>query len=40
MNNQLDIHAGQEQKYRFVISISMGELSFDQIKEWLKKNSR
>lgn len=40
MNHQLDIHAKQERKYQFVISISTGELSFDQIKEWLKKNSR
>lgn len=40
MNSQLDIRAEQDQKYQFVISISTGELSFDQIKEWLKKNSR
>jgi death-on-curing protein len=40
MNTQLDIYAEQEQKYQFVISISTGELSFDQIKEWLEKNSR
>ena len=40
MNEQLDIYTEQEQKYQFVISISTGELSFDQIKEWLEKNSR
>ena len=40
MNEELDIHANQEQKYQLVISISKGELSFDQIKEWLEKNSR
>lgn len=40
MNEQLNIQAGQEQKYQFVISISKGELSFEQIKEWLEKNSR
>lgn len=40
MNNTLDISAEQEQKYQFVISISKGELSFDQIKEWLKNYSR
>ena len=40
MSEQLDIRAGQEQKYQLVISISKGELSFDQIKEWLEKNSR
>lgn len=40
MKDQLDIHADQEQKYQFVISISKGELSFDQIKAWLEKNVR
>jgi death-on-curing protein len=40
MSEQLDIQAKQEQKYQFVISISKGQLSFDQIKEWLEKNSR
>ena len=40
MNEELDIHANQEQKYQLVISISKGELSFDQIKEWLEKNAR
>ncbi len=40
MSEQLDIQADQERKYQFVISISKGELSFDQIKEWLEKNSR
>lgn len=38
MNTQLDIYA--EQKYQFVISISTSELNFEQIKEWLDKNSR
>ncbi|WP_436515420.1 type II toxin-antitoxin system death-on-curing family toxin [Ekhidna sp. To15] len=40
MNEHLDIAANQEQKYQLVISISKGELTFDQIKEWLEKNSR
>jgi death on curing protein len=40
MSNQLNIDADQEQKYQFVISISTGELNFDQIREWLEKNSR
>ncbi len=40
MNKQIDIKADQEHKYQFVIAISKGELSFDQIKEWLEKNSR
>ena len=37
MENQLDIHTNQDQKYKFVISISTGELNFDQIKKWLEK---
>ena len=40
MSEHLDIQADQEQKYQLVISISKGELSFDQIKEWLERNSR
>lgn len=40
MNEQRDIHANQEDKYQFVISISTGELNFDQIKAWLDKNSK
>ena len=40
MNEQIDIRSNQEQKYQLVISISKGEFSFDQIKEWLEKNSR
>ncbi|KYG79138.1 type II toxin-antitoxin system death-on-curing family toxin [Roseivirga echinicomitans] len=40
MNEQRDIHANQKDKYQFVISTSTGELNFDQIKEWLDKNSK
>ena len=40
MNEGLDIITNQEEKYQFVISISTGVLSFDEIKEWLDKNSR
>lgn len=40
MNKQLDINAEQEEKYRFVISISKAELNFDQIKKWLEKYSK
>ena len=40
MSEQLDIQADQEKKYHLVISISKGEISFDQIKEWLERNSR
>ena len=36
MDNGFDINASQEQKYKFVIRISKGELNFEQILEWLK----
>lgn len=39
MNEQLDIYANLEQKYQLVISISKGELNFDQIREWIEKYS-
>ncbi|MEP4533487.1 MAG: type II toxin-antitoxin system death-on-curing family toxin [Cyclobacteriaceae bacterium] len=35
-----DIYAEQEQKYQFVILVSTGEVSFDEIREWFEKNSR
>ncbi len=40
MDEQLDINATEDQKYQLVISISTGDLAFEQIKEWLEKNSR
>ncbi|MEP1094916.1 MAG: type II toxin-antitoxin system death-on-curing family toxin, partial [Cyclobacteriaceae bacterium] len=40
MEDQLDISAEQDQKYEFVIGISTGNLNFEQIREWLEKNSR
>ncbi|MEQ9308046.1 MAG: Fic family protein [Balneolaceae bacterium] len=40
MNEHLDIVAEQEEKYEFVISISTGELSYDQIKDWLHKRTQ
>ncbi|MEP5611412.1 MAG: type II toxin-antitoxin system death-on-curing family toxin [Cyclobacteriaceae bacterium] len=39
MTDQFDITAEQDQKYEFVINISTGKLDFEQIKEWIKKNS-
>jgi death-on-curing protein len=33
--NNRDIKATQEEKYRFVISAATGEIQFDQIREWL-----
>ncbi|WP_439489664.1 type II toxin-antitoxin system death-on-curing family toxin [Algoriphagus sp.] len=40
MEQKLDIYADQDEKYKFVIAISTGELSFDQIKEWLGQKVR
>tara|TARA_Y100001972_G_scaffold128408_1_gene188989 strand:+ start:7217 stop:7594 length:378 start_codon:yes stop_codon:yes gene_type:complete len=40
MNENIDILANQEQKYQFVISISTGDLTFEEIKDWLEKNHR
>ncbi len=35
MQAHLDIEAGQEEKYEFVINISTGKLDFEQIELWL-----
>ena len=44
MEAGMDIEANQDDKYEFVISVSKGELGFDQIKNWIedktKKNFR
>ena len=39
MNGNLDIKANKEEKYKFVIDISTSSLDFDQIVDWLRKNS-
>jgi death-on-curing protein len=36
--NNLDIHIDQQEKYLFVIKAAKGELSFDQIKNWITAN--
>ncbi len=36
MNYGLDISAGEDEKYNFVISIAKGDYKFDKIVEWLK----
>ena len=36
LNNKMDIHASQEEKYAFVISASKGDISFDEIKTWIE----
>ena len=37
LNNGLDIHAKEDDKYDFVISIASGQIDFDQIKLWIEK---
>ncbi len=37
-NNNLDIHLEQNDKYDFVIKAASGQVTFDQIKTWIKKN--
>jgi prophage maintenance system killer protein len=36
--NKLDLKAGQNEKYEFVIKAAKGELTFDNIKDWIEKN--
>lgn len=40
MDSGFDINANQEQKYKFVIRISKGELTYEQILEWFKNHTR
>ena len=37
-NNNIDIHLGQIDKYDFVIKAASGQVTFDQIKTWIKDN--
>ncbi|MBI3219213.1 MAG: type II toxin-antitoxin system death-on-curing family toxin [Bacteroidetes bacterium] len=36
--NKLDIQAGQNEKYEFVIKAAKSELTFDNIRDWIEKN--
>jgi death-on-curing protein len=36
----INLIASEEGAYQFIISISTGEIKFDQIIEWLKKNTK
>ena len=40
MENDLDIYADQNEKYKFVISAAKGEIKFDKIREWLTNHIR
>jgi death on curing protein len=35
-SNNIDIHLGQNDKYDFVIKAASGQVTFDQIKTWIK----
>jgi death-on-curing protein len=37
LRNKLDINATEDEKYESVISISKGELKFEQIRSWIKE---
>ncbi len=39
IQNNLDILASEEEKYKFVISASTGEFHFEEIKKWLEKHT-
>jgi death-on-curing protein len=39
-NNEFDIYANEDEKYRFVIQAASGELRFDQIKSWIENNTK
>ncbi|WP_207435690.1 type II toxin-antitoxin system death-on-curing family toxin [Sabulibacter ruber] len=36
----LDIVASQDEKYAFVISIATGQVSFDEIRQWLEEKTK
>ncbi|MEQ8414119.1 MAG: type II toxin-antitoxin system death-on-curing family toxin [Imperialibacter sp.] len=40
MNEQMDISASQQEKYQFVIDVSTGKLTFEEIREWFQRNSK
>lgn len=37
--NNIDISTTEDEKYNFIIAIAEGKLDFDEIVEWLKKNT-
>ncbi|QOI98561.1 MAG: type II toxin-antitoxin system death-on-curing family toxin [Flammeovirgaceae bacterium] len=38
--NNIDIHLGQNDKYDFVLKAASGQVTFEQIKTWIKDNSK
>ncbi len=39
LQNGRDIHATQQDKYEFVMSIASGKIRFEEIASWLEKHS-
>ena len=39
MQNKIDLKANQSEKYEFVMKIANGQLTFDQIKDWITENA-
>ena len=40
LTNGFDIYSSQEDKYQFVMDIASGKFRFEEILEWLNKNTR
>lgn len=38
LQNQLDIKAGQDEKFDFVMKVARGELNFDKITKWIQEH--
>ena len=39
LENEIDLDADQDEKFNFVIKTAKGELSLEDIREWIRKNS-
>lgn len=39
INNDLDVHASQEEKYNFVVNIALGKTNFEAITKWLTNHT-
>lgn len=40
LENGYDVNASQTEKYNFIIEISKGNFDFNEIKNWITKNSK
>ena len=39
INNGLDVHASQKEKYNFVMDIASGKIKFEEITKWLNNHN-